>query len=48
MSVFEFTYIDADGKEKSQCLLFMKILVVDSVKPNTLKRNLETVHTECV
>jgi hypothetical protein len=29
---FEFTDINVDGKERSQCLLCMKILAADSMK----------------
>jgi hypothetical protein len=36
-----FTNIDVDGKERSQCLLCMKILAVDSIKPNRLQKHLK-------
>jgi len=39
---FVFTNIDVDNKPN--CLLYMKILSTDSMKPNKLKRHLETVH----
>jgi hypothetical protein len=36
------------GKERSQCLLCMNILATGSMKPNRLRRDLKTVHAECV
>jgi hypothetical protein len=40
---FGFTGIDVDGEERPQYLLGMKILAADSMKPNKVKRNHETV-----
>jgi hypothetical protein len=45
---FGFTYINVDGKERPQCLLCIKILASDSTKPNKWKKNLRTVHAECL
>jgi len=45
---FGFTYINVDGKERPQCLLCIKILAADSMKPNKLKWYLQTVHAGCV
>jgi hypothetical protein len=41
---FGFTDIDVDGEERPRCLRCMKTLAVESMKPNKLKRNDETVH----
>jgi hypothetical protein len=35
-------------EKRSQCLLHVIILAADRMKPNELKRHLETVHAECV
>jgi hypothetical protein len=45
---FGFRSIDVDGERRFQCLLCMKILAVDSIKPHKLKSCLETVDAECV
>jgi hypothetical protein len=39
--------IDIIGEERPQCLLCMKILAADSMKPNKLKMDLHTAHAEC-
>jgi hypothetical protein len=40
-----FTDIDVDGEERPQYLLCMKVLAVENMNPNKLKRHLvETVH----
>jgi hypothetical protein len=45
---FGFTSIDVDGEARPHYLLFIKVLVADSMKLNKLKRNDERVEAECV
>ena len=43
---FGFTSTEISGEEKPQCVICFKILAADSMKPNKLKRHLETLHKE--
>jgi len=45
---FGFIKIHVDGEGRPFYLLCMKILTAGSMKPNKLKRHLETVHAGCV
>jgi hypothetical protein len=42
------TNIDANEEGRPWCLFCVKILAVNSIEPNKLKRHLETEHGECV
>ena len=44
---YGFVSIVDQGIEKPQCVLCMKILSPESMKPSKLKRHLETKHTDC-
>jgi hypothetical protein len=44
---FGFTNIDVDGEERPQYVICMEIYAVESMKPNKLKRHLDTSQTEC-
>ena len=44
---YGFISIVSDGIEKPQCVLCMKVLSPESMKPSKLKRHLETKHTDC-
>ena len=44
---YGFVSIVSDGIEKPQCVLCMKVLSPESMKPSKLKRHLETKHTDC-
>jgi hypothetical protein len=35
-----------NGEERPQCVLCLSVLAADSMKPNKLKRHLETKHSE--
>ncbi|GFV70457.1 hypothetical protein TNCV_4798761 [Trichonephila clavipes] len=41
---FELTIAEVNGEEKPMCVICSKILAADSMKPNKLKRHLETLH----
>ena len=41
---FGFTYILSAGKEKPQCVLCSEVLSEESMKPNKLRRHLESKH----
>lgn len=43
-----FTSLEVDGEEKPQCVICLKVLAADSMKPNKLQRHLETLHREYV
>jgi hypothetical protein len=43
-----FTSIEISGEEKPQCVICLKVLAADSLKPNKLKRHLETLHKEYI
>jgi hypothetical protein len=43
---FGFTNIDVNGEEGPQCLLWMKVLTVDTLKPNKSTVSLETLCAE--
>ena len=43
-----FTYRIINGKQQPMCLLCLKVLASDSMKPSKLKRHFETMHTEFV
>jgi len=45
---FAFTNISSVGEERLKCFHCMKILAVDCMKLNTLKKHLEIVPAECV
>jgi hypothetical protein len=45
---YGFTNICVIGEEWPKCLLCKRILAVDSMKPNKLKRHGETMHAACV
>uniref|UniRef100_H3B3H2 Uncharacterized protein n=1 Tax=Latimeria chalumnae TaxID=7897 RepID=H3B3H2_LATCH len=45
---FGFTSVMVDNEEKAKCVLCHAILSVESMKPNKLKRHLETQHKEHV
>ena len=44
---YGFVSIVDQGIEKPQCVLCMKVLSPESMKPSKLKRHLEMKHTEC-
>ena len=44
---YGFVNIVDQGIEKLQCVLCMKVLSPESMKPSKLKRHLETKHTDC-
>ncbi|GFV13315.1 hypothetical protein TNCV_3656351 [Trichonephila clavipes] len=44
---FGFTIAEVTGEEKPLCVICSKILAADSMKPNKLKRNFETLHARC-
>ncbi|GFV37916.1 putative DD41D transposase [Trichonephila clavipes] len=39
--------VNVNGEEKALCVICSKILAADSMKPNKLKRHLETLHARC-
>jgi hypothetical protein len=41
---FDFTSTEADGKERPQCVVCMKVLASECMLPSKLKRHLETTH----
>ena len=41
-----FTSVMVGAEERPQCLLCLKVLAVESLKPNKLKLHLETTHPE--
>ncbi|XP_072400199.1 protein FAM200B-like [Diabrotica undecimpunctata] len=43
---FGFTFTEVN-EERPLCIICSKILAADSMKPNKLKRHLETLHTRC-
>ena len=43
---FGFVSIVSDGLKKTQCVLCMKVISSESMKPSKLKRHLETKHTD--
>jgi hypothetical protein len=45
---FGFTSTEADGKERPQCVLCMKVLASDCMLPNKLKSHLKTTHPRVV
>ena len=44
---YGFVRIISDGIEKPQCVLCMKVLSAESMKPSKLKRHLESKHSDC-
>ncbi|GFW52159.1 hypothetical protein TNCV_2426061 [Trichonephila clavipes] len=44
---FGFTITEVNGEEKPLCVICSKILAADSMKPNKLKRDFETLHARC-
>lgn len=45
---FGFTSTEVNGEERPLCIICSKILATDSMKPNKLKRHMETLHSEYV
>ncbi|XP_063902632.1 zinc finger BED domain-containing protein 5-like [Zophobas morio] len=45
---FGFTSTEVNEEERPLCVICSKILAADSMKPNKLKRHLETLHSEYV
>lgn len=45
---FGFTSTEVNQEERPMCVICSKILAADSMKPNKLKRHLETLHSEYV
>jgi hypothetical protein len=43
-----FTKTSINGEERPQCVVCLSILASDSMKPNKLRRHLETKHAELV
>lgn len=43
---FGFTCTMVGNEERPQCVVCLKILACDSLKPNKLRRHLETLHPE--
>jgi hypothetical protein len=43
---FGFTSVVINGEERPQCVLCLSVLAADGMKPNKLKRHLETKHSE--
>lgn len=43
-----FTNTTINGEERPQCVVCLTVLASDSMKPNKLRRHLETKHTELV
>ena len=44
--VFGFTCTTVGNEERPQCVVCLKVLACDSLKPNKLRRHLETQHPE--
>jgi hypothetical protein len=43
---FGFTSVVIKGEQRPQCVLCLSVLAADSMKPNKLKRHLETKHSQ--
>ena len=45
---FGFTSTEVNREERPLCVIWLKNLAADSMKPNKLKRHLKTLHSECI